>query len=314
MKKMLALTMALTILTGCDLAQHSDVRSDRDDGQYRTAMDDYRAGRIEAAAKGFREVLVRNPLNASARFQLACLLQDSRQDFVGAYCCYREYLLQQPDSDKAKLARERMALCEKESAKELATKYGLNSAGAAAQNLARVQDELKTVQGRAKKLEADLSEAQRKLSALSDERDRLVKVVKGVGDGVAEAPLSQAAIQKEAKDLLEEDDETPSPVPAGELVQIRKDMADEESAASPLPAPAETPQPKGAEAKDKKEVADKGVPERPKTYQVQEGDTLYGVAKRFYGSISVWKQIREANKAVIPMDNRLRAGDTIVLP
>ena len=56
------------------------------------------------------------------------------------------------------------------------------------------------------------------------------------------------------------------------------------------------------------------LPERPKTYVVQEGDTLYGVAKRFYGTITVWKRIRDANKALISTDNRLRAGDTIVLP
>ena len=58
----------------------------------------------------------------------------------------------------------------------------------------------------------------------------------------------------------------------------------------------------------------KAVPERPKTYLVKEGDTLYGVSKRFYGSISMWKRIRDANKALISMDNRLHVGDTIVLP
>ena len=58
---------------------------------------------------------------------------------------------------------------------------------------------------------------------------------------------------------------------------------------------------------------DKG-PTRPKTYVVEEGDTLYGIAKRFYGSIRPWKMIREANKALISSDNRLKAGDTIVLP
>ncbi len=71
-----------------------------------------------------------------------------------------------------------------------------------------------------------------------------------------------------------------------------------------------------AEKKDgpSSEKAKAALPERPKTYVVQEGDTLYGVAKRFYGTLTVWKQIRDANKAVISTDNRLRAGDTIVLP
>ena len=62
------------------------------------------------------------------------------------------------------------------------------------------------------------------------------------------------------------------------------------------------------------EKASPKVPDHPKTYVVEDGDTLYGVSKRFYGSIRPWKAIRDANKALISSDNRLKAGDTIVLP
>ena len=58
MKKAMAL-MALTILTACDYAVRNDIRNERDDRIYRAAMDDYRAGRMDAAIAGL-EKAVRN--------------------------------------------------------------------------------------------------------------------------------------------------------------------------------------------------------------------------------------------------------------
>ena len=53
---------------------------------------------------------------------------------------------------------------------------------------------------------------------------------------------------------------------------------------------------------------------RPNTYTVVAGDTIYSIAKRFYGKVSAWKAIRDANKSVISADNRVHPGDTITLP
>ncbi len=98
------------------------------------------------------------------------------------------------------------------------------------------------------------------------------------------------------KDLLEEesDDEKST---GSSLIPVRKpeDLVKREA-------------PPPAEKKDEKAAS------RSKTYVVEDGDTLFGVAKRFYGSVQAWKAIRDANKAVISSDNRLKAGDTIVLP
>jgi nucleoid-associated protein YgaU len=53
---------------------------------------------------------------------------------------------------------------------------------------------------------------------------------------------------------------------------------------------------------------------RPETYVVQPGDTLFKIAKRFYGSANKWRDIREANKAVISSDGRVKVGQEIRLP
>jgi nucleoid-associated protein YgaU len=47
---------------------------------------------------------------------------------------------------------------------------------------------------------------------------------------------------------------------------------------------------------------------------VQDGDTLFKISQRFYGSAKMWRSIQEANRAVVPADGRLRAGQVIKLP
>ena len=295
MKRLMAL-MALMVLTACDYSARKDLRSERDDRLYRAAMDDYRAGRMAAALSGFEKAVGNDPANASARFQLACLQQDLKKDCLSAYCGYREYLLQHPESDRSKLAKDRMAICEKEMARALATKHGLNSAEESEKRLANALAEIKALKDRVAAAEKNLGSSQERVRALSAERERLLGAVKGIDEGSSDASSPQLTLKESEKRLLEEDegDETST---GSSLIPVRKpeDVAVQE-----------TPP---AEKKDE----DKG-PARPKTYVVEDGDTLYGIAKRFYGSIRPWKMIREANKALISSDNRLKAGDTIVLP
>lgn len=292
MKNLIAMA-ALTILTACDYAVRNDIRAERNDRAYRAAMDDYRAGRMDAAIAGLEKAVRNDPSNASARFQLACLRQDVKKDYLSAYCGYREFLLQQPECDRAKLARERLVVCEKESARELSSKYGLNAADALLRELDTVRAELKTAKSRVAAVEKNLSSSQERVRALSADRDRLLAAVRGEGT-VEHSDGNMKPILKE-KDLLEED---------------REDEVSTGSSLIPVSK-------QGAEIKKVEVVSspEKGKgPDRPKTYTIEDGDTLYGIAKRFYGSIQAWKSIREANKALIPSDNRLRTGDTIVLP
>ena len=296
MKKLIAMA-ALTILTACDYAVRKDIRAERDDRAYRAAMDDYRAGRMDAAIAGLEKAVRNDPSNASARFQLACLHQDVKRDFLSAYCGYREFLLQQPESDRAKLARERLAVCEKEAARALSSKYGLNASDGLLKELDVVRAELKTAKSRVAAAEKNLADSQERVRTLSADKDRLLAAVRGE-DAEAEETSDgdMKAILKE-KDLLEEDreDETST---GSSLIPVRK----------PVEAVKQEPQ-KPADV-----VPEKKAPDRPKTYTVEDGDTLYGIAKKFYGNIQAWKAIREANKAVISSDNRLKAGDVITLP
>lgn len=310
--KVLAL-LALLALTACDRVRREEIRREQGDRLYRSAMDDYQAGRLDAAVVGFQRVVREDPANASARFQLACLLQDAKHDNLGAFCGYREFLMQHPEDDKAELAKDRLAQCERELAIELSSKYGLNNAGNALQELDALRRDLKAANQRAAKAEKGFADSQARVLSLSEERARLLKMVKETESAEVVAKDVRPSV-KEVKDLLEEldDDE-------GDRIQMSNDVAalrteekeDLAISSALLPAPAPKAESKPAAKDEHKENA---LPKRPDTYIVEDGDTLYGISKRFYGSVSAWRKIKDANKAVISADNRLRAGDTLRLP
>ena len=314
MKRILALA-ALTILTACDRVA-GDFRGERDDRLYKAAMDDYRAGRMDAAFAGFEKSVCGNPANASARFQLACLQHDLKKDFISAYCGYREFLLQHPESDRARIARERLSVCEKELARTLADKYGLNESAGMARELDAVRAELKAMKDRVAAAEKNLGVSQERVRSLSDERDRLLAAVKGLGRE-AQAPSAIQDVLREKVALEREEEPGVGGIQAiNRERELLEREAEDENSTGPSLIPVRRP---GELVRRESEPTGKGkdgkpAPRHPKTYVVEEGDTLYGIAKRFYGSIQPWKAIRDANKAVISSDNRLKAGDTIVLP
>ena len=55
-------------------------------------------------------------------------------------------------------------------------------------------------------------------------------------------------------------------------------------------------------------------PEWPKTIIVQEGDWIFEISRREYGSIYEWKKIVEANKEIISDPNLIYPGMRLILP
>jgi len=296
--KAILLCAALACAGGCDYLERNEFAKERADRLYRSAMDDYQAGRIPQAIEGLKKVCRKDPANSSARFQLACLLQDSDKDFFGAACAFAEYIAQRPESDKAALASDRLASCEKELALKLADKYGLNKVGGEKKLLDDARAECSKAEAKGKKLASDLESAMRRISALLDENERLKSSM--AGETPEEAAAPDASEVKTAKALLEEDEDAdakPMIVQSSDA-KLKREAAREADRAI-------------AEELARKAAAKEARPER---YVVQEGDTLYKIAMKFYGRSSAWSMIRDANKAVISMDGRVRSGQEIVLP
>ncbi|MBO7446879.1 LysM peptidoglycan-binding domain-containing protein [bacterium] len=53
---------------------------------------------------------------------------------------------------------------------------------------------------------------------------------------------------------------------------------------------------------------------RPKVYQVQRGDTLYGIAQKFYGDPQQWKKIMRYNKDELRNSSSLKVGQRLYIP
>ena len=319
----------LTALTACDSSASRSLRGEREDRLYQSAMTDYKAGRIDAAAKGFEAVVRANPSNSEARFQLACLLHDAKKDFAGAFCAYSEYLMRSPDSEKAALARQRLAVCERELAVALAERHKLIADKSANEALETLRREAKESKARVAQLEKQLVSAKAQQEALILERKRLLAAARGEDESLQ---VSKRPNVKELKDLLDEKAESPDHVAiaddavalraegneettdhaavAGVAAALRGEAKDEAALAGSSLLP---PRSTGDVVRAEKPAADRPAA-RPPTYEVQEGDTLYKIAVRFYGSIRAWKLIRDANKTLISTDGRVQAGETIKLP
>ena len=56
--------------------------------------------------------------------------------------------------------------------------------------------------------------------------------------------------------------------------------------------------------------------EKPKfeIYEIVSGDTLGGIAKKFYGKAGLYTRIHEANKELIPDPNKIYPGQKIQIP
>ena len=56
------------------------------------------------------------------------------------------------------------------------------------------------------------------------------------------------------------------------------------------------------------------TPAGARTYVVQKGDTLYGLARQFYSDQSRWRDIWEANRNRVPDKNVLPVGTRLIIP
>lgn len=330
-------------LTACDSGLTKERRAEREEASYQKAMVEYKAGNLEKAVSVLEGVLRENPGNLSARFLLASLQQD-RKDHLGAFCNFREFTVLAPQGEKSDMARSRMALCEEQLARELAKKMNLTDNAAIARESENARKGLQTSEQSVARLTKDLETAQKRLAALERENAQLRRMVSAVG---ADDPTPPSA--DGVKDILDDDGDDARPVAMSRAAELAADTeghatlsggglaaakglvsdADEASGPEALKRTADesegTRTATAAKLTDlgsgmmpgrKKADKDREPPHetRPDAYVVQEGDTLYKIAIRFYGNRNQWKRIREANKATISTDGRVKVGQRIVLP
>lgn len=301
--------IALLAVAGCDYVDRRATDGERAGKLYQAAMEEYAAGRLDKSIAAFEKVIKSNPGNASARFQLACLLQDHRKDFLGALCNYHEYIALFPNGDKVKIAQERSAACERQLATVLIRKYDLGGSVAQDEANARLQGDKAKLETALEASKKDVDKLQVEIAALRRENDRVRRMVlAGASDDAASA--RKTPDMPDEKDLLEEDDAGVDRIKlSSDIANLIAEEKDETGQTAPFGKTVRKPEtPKEAPPQEPPHEP------RPKTYVVQEGDTLFKLAVRFYGRRSAWTVIRDANKATVSSDGRIKAGQTLRLP
>ena len=319
---------------------------------YQTAMEDLQAGRTDPAIRGFEHVLAQEPGNYSAHFQLATLLQDIKKDYISAIAHYRAYLMFRPASDKATVASDRMRMCDTLLGAEYLRKSGGRATEKLSDENAKLTDSVRKLKEQVKDLEKKLAQAQDEVEQLKDEKNRRLKTLRSIGTEAEKGTPRKGLVTKEdmAKfkamegeqqrrrlrpsdaELLDDDalpEDRPLLAEAKRLkAESERDEEDTPRAGksapqaaapgtkTPVAPPAATATAGGGPLDSfwAKNTQQKTAGSRPETYVVQSGDTLFKIAKRFYGSANKWRDIREANKAVISSDGRVKVGQEIRLP
>ena len=319
------------LVAGCHRSMPSAAeQADRASRHYTAAMAELQAGRIDAAIKGFEDVVRAEPGNGNAHFQLAALLEDSKKDYLGAIVHYRLYLTIRPQSDKAAIAADRLKGCETRYAAILVEKAGVENQFSA--ELEKLQKEHSQCGRKMAKVSEQLDEANRKIAALEKNlavQKKMLENAEAIRDDPTVAKTPKKRLRPTDTELLDDEDDGERRISSSEIKKLRAMLDEDEKNTSTRPpidvaaagadepesappaastnAPAAMTNPFAQKTKKTKRLI-------PETYTVEEGDTLMRISARFYGTNRKWREIREANKTIISSDGRVKTGQVIKLP
>lgn len=211
-----ALTLAcLCGLFGCSQAvdaPNSSVRAN--------AMEDYQAGRYDAAIAGFEHVLKSDPKDYLAHFQLATLLQERRKDYLGALVHFRLYLDMRPSDDKTTLAADRIEEC----TGSLLAEKTRTPGGAPVRATASATAD--------KKLTEDNARLLKESARLRDENKNLRYLLSKLGEsGKGRAANLSAEVKKMLADLHVLEDEEPR---RRSIIPTDQELLDDEGEGGPV--------------------------------------------------------------------------------
>ena len=338
----------LFAVAGCDSSISYEYRQERSEKSYQNAIDELNAGNVDEAVKLLSDAIKASPGNASARFQLAVVLQESKKDYLGAYCNFAEYLRIAEESDKRGLARERMLQCREMIA---ADRKGGNNA-AILKELEVAREELAKADKSVLELTAERDKHAESIKKLQAKVDQLTKMIRRLGDVEDEPANLRPVIVSRPVNL--EPEQPSHGVAAPRVKPVDPEAANAGNAAKPAARASEDAKPlrlnpealalsdeeerelakksgsdllppAPAKAKGEATAASRATPPsgfykndqkepRPEYYVVKEGEGLMQIAKRFYGDKRKWKKIREANKATVGPNGQVKAGQKLRLP
>jgi nucleoid-associated protein YgaU len=200
--------------TGCGASDTATAeRGERGSALYRQAIAAEQSGDIKEAIRLLNKVLIDEPHSFSAHFQLATLLHDYEEDYVGAIYHYKQYLYLRPESEKSTLAQERIRIAEQLLAPQILKKVGDSVQGISQAHLLKENERLNRIitgmEGEKSVLLEERAKAEKELASLRGDNERLRGILNKmrVSETVAEPSES---ILKRVEAAVKGKDEEPS--------------------------------------------------------------------------------------------------------
>lgn len=180
---LLALGLAAALGAGCgqpDVAKAE--RGERGSALYRKAIAAEQSGDVKGAIDLLNRVLLDEPRSFSAHFQLATLLHDHEEDYVGAIYHYKQYLYLRPESEKSTLASDRIRIAEQLLAPQILRRVGDSVQGISQAHLlnenTRLNRIITTLEGEKSVLLEEKGGWEKELAALQGDNTRLREILK----------------------------------------------------------------------------------------------------------------------------------------
>jgi len=295
----------LLLFAGCTPeAKLKPADNDFETPAFLRAKEKYELRDYEGAIGLYEDVVRSNPNMAKAHLELGLIYDDKMGDYVSAIHHYRRFLKLRPDSDKARIVKQWITRAELAFAAQQP-----NSPLQNADELARLQKEninLKAQVEEARRVQREL-QAQLKAAlaqpivtapaerpAPTEERPK-AEVTRHAPKEPVKQPAPQPPIARETA-AAPSQQPPQRPIPVAVPVAPPAVAAPSPAAAPSPPAPAPTP--------------------AARVHVVQEGDTLWRIASRYYpGEVQRGvERIQEANKGAVADVTKLRVGQQLRVP
>jgi LysM repeat protein len=292
---------ALLFSAGCGRYDPASFTAEIDEPNYRRGKDLLRQGRNQEALASFLKVVeVRGDDAPESHLEIGILYQQHIKDPIASIYHYRKFRELKRNSPQSDLVRQRIDAATREFARTLPARPLDNQM----EKIDLLDDRVDQLQRENTQLKDQLLGVRTQAvntsrsAASSGSPSSLVTAPGAVAepsDGLAPLAINPAespVAESPAPEPVLVAPPPPLPTPVAPTVSLRNPTRPAPTAPTPAPAAG------------------------GKRYLVQKGDSLYSIAKRFYGTANNARvqSILQANRAVLPNAGALHPGLTLVIP
>ena len=344
-------TLFLLLLTGIVLVTVSCgdyVGKEKSHPFFVKAESSKNAGNYKEATQYFEEFLNVCPRSPAVHYELGSLYTDHLDDPYKAIYHYRRFLELNRNSPDAENIRTFIESAKRKIFEQLSKRFesaDTARAYAEAEKIRKILDQYvaysRKLRNQNDTLRSQNEEMRKRIESFARESEKFRKTVKDLERRASQGQL--AGPEKPKSETARPSETVPAPVVTAQNPETKPKKTEtpqsapepkktESAPTTPSPDPNRTPgvpadsadewenaeiaaqSPNAAAGKKDPGAEKKGETPAVRRHQVQKGDTLYGIALKYYKKASAVRLIREANTEVLKGRDLLRIGQVLVIP